>query len=281
MVATESLREVTALMECRYCQTWNADDDHRCRRCGRRSRMMPVYTASAAAPALQYEPVAPAEPVPETAPPAAARRAVNYQPSLFSSKELPRVVPFESIAPEVVRAPRRKQTSPAARAHHRRIIPGQQSLEFSPARSVRPTDGMIYCDAPVAIPMHRAMAAALDASVVLMAVAVFVGIFSLAGGHVVFTTRTAPLFLGVVAAILFLYKFLWCMAAGDTPGMRWTRITLVDFDGKVPDVSQRLSRMASGWLSFLAAGMGLIWALVDDETLTWHDHISRTFPTPY
>ena len=33
--------------------------------------------------------------------------------------------------------------------------------------------------------------------------------------------------------------------------------------------SKRLSRPASG----------LIWALVDEESLTWHDHISKTFPT--
>jgi len=24
----------------------------------------------------------------------------------------------------------------------------------------------------------------------------------------------------------------------------------------------------------------LVWALVDEENLTWHDHISKTFPTP-
>ena len=33
-------------MECRYCQAANAEDDHRCRRCGRRLRMSPVYTGS-------------------------------------------------------------------------------------------------------------------------------------------------------------------------------------------------------------------------------------------
>ena len=48
-------------MECRYCQAANADDDHRCRRCGRRLRMSPVYTgSSAAAPVLQYEACRPA-----------------------------------------------------------------------------------------------------------------------------------------------------------------------------------------------------------------------------
>ncbi len=42
-------------MECRYCQASNAEDDHRCRRCGRRLRLTPVYTTSAAVPALRPE----------------------------------------------------------------------------------------------------------------------------------------------------------------------------------------------------------------------------------
>jgi hypothetical protein len=27
--------------------------------------------------------------------------------------------------------------------------------------------------------------------------------------------------------------------------------------------------------------LGMLWALVDEEALTWHDHMSKTFPTPY
>jgi hypothetical protein len=33
-------------------------------------------------------------------------------------------------------------------------------------------------------------------------------------------------------------------------------------------------------VSFIAAGIGLLWALVDEERLTWHDYMSKTFPTP-
>src|SRR5579862_3746705 len=112
-------------MECRYCQAGNADDDHRCRRCGRRLRMGPVYTgSSAAAPVLQERsapvlqersapvlhertvPVlhhaTPASPEPHRPPePSAPRGPITYQPSLFTSRELPLVVRFETIAPHV------------------------------------------------------------------------------------------------------------------------------------------------------------------------------------
>ena len=32
-------------------------------------------------------------------------------------------------------------------------------------------------------------------------------------------------------------------------------------------------------IALLAAGIGMLWALVDEDGLTWHDHISGTFPT--
>ena len=125
------------------------------------------------------------------------------------------------------------------------------------------------------------MAAALDGSVILIATAIFGIIFYLAGGQVALTTRIWPILVAVVAAFVIFYELLWCLAGGDTAGMRWARLTLVDFDGQKPRRKQRFYRLASGILSLLAAGIGLLWALVDEETLTWHDHISKTFPTPY
>jgi uncharacterized RDD family membrane protein YckC len=128
--------------------------------------------------------------------------------------------------------------------------------------------------------MHRAMAAAADASIMVIAMAIFGIIFHFAGGTFVLTAKTAPIFLAAAAAVVIFYKVLWCLANGDTAGQRWTQLRLVNFDGQRPTRSQRFYRMASGLLSLLAAGIGLLWSLVDEETLTWHDHISKTFPTP-
>jgi uncharacterized RDD family membrane protein YckC len=285
-------------MECRYCQSANAEDDHRCRRCGRRLRMGPVYTgSSAAAPALDYAPVPAARSsrqaaprieihaAPEPSAPRPAASKITYQPSLFSSRELPRVVPFETIAPDVAKHSASRpapKTQPAApRQRHRKLIPGQQALEFThAARSQKPADGVIYCDAPVAVPAHRAMAAAVDASIILMALAIFGIIFRLAGGAFVLDSKTGPIFLAAAAGVVVFYRVLWCLANGDSAGQHWAHLRLVNFDGQRPTRTQRFYRLASGLLSLLAAGIGLLWSLVDEETLTWHDHISKTFPTP-
>jgi uncharacterized RDD family membrane protein YckC len=163
---------------------------------------------------------------------------------------------------------------------HRKVIPGQQSLEFATG-SRKPTDGAIYCDAPVAVPAHRAIAAALDGSMILIGTSIFGMIFYLAGGSVALNAKSVPVLVAIVAAFVIFYQSLWCLAGGDTAGMRWAHLILVDFDGQKPHRKQRFCRLASGILSLLAAGIGLLWALVDEETLTWHDHISKTFPTPH
>jgi len=221
--------------------------------------------------------------------PSAPRRSAAYQPSLFTSRELPLVVPFETIAPGPLPPSPRKAPTSTPRHRRRKAIPGQQALEFiSPTpgaftpgpRPSRPADGVIYCDAPVALPAHRAMAAALDAGIIAIALAVFGMVFMLAGGTFVLNARTGPLFIGVAAGVVVFYRLLWCLANGDTAGQRWTRQRLVNFDGQAPTRAQRFCRTASGFLSLMAGGIGLLWGLVDEETLTWHDHISKTFPTP-
>jgi uncharacterized RDD family membrane protein YckC len=295
-------------MECRYCQFGNAEDEHRCRRCGRRLRSSPVYVgSSAAAPLLQFEaaPVLQHEAGPllqhdsaraasrsevhRSPEPSEPRRPSTYQPSLFTSRELPLVVPFETLAPGLVQPTHRKPQPSAPRQRRRKAIPGQQALEFGhhfsrhsnqPARLSKQADGVIYCDAPVAIPAHRAMAAALDASIIVMALAVFAIVFRVAGGAFVLNAKTAPVFVGVAAGVVVFYRLLWCLANGDTVGQKWTRLRLVNFDGQTPTRAQRFYRTASGFLSVMAGGIGLLWGLVDEETLTWHDHISKTFPTP-
>jgi uncharacterized RDD family membrane protein YckC len=297
------------LMECRYCQAANTDDDHRCRRCGRRLRpnltvTEPVYTGSSAAAPVLHERTAPvlrerAAPIlqersgavlqpletithrtePHRPPePSAPRRALAYQPSLFTSRELPLVVQFETIAPHLVPSPARKQHTGQPRPRRRKVLPGQQAIEFTHA--AKPANPAIYGDARVAIPAHRAMAAALDASMMLMAVGIVGIVFKLAGGVFVLNAKTVPMFLGVAVGVAIFYRLLWCLANGDTIGQKWARLRLVNFDGLRPTRSQRLARAASGFLSLMAGGIGLLWGLVDEETLTWHDHISKTFPTP-
>ena len=274
-------------MQCVYCQAWNEEDELRCSRCGRRLRTAasrPAPLTGAVAPALEALPGGQPQ---ESAP----RPEVSYQPSLFrDALGGPKVIPIPTLTPaKATPESGRVQARTGSRTNfgaRRSVDSGQsqQSLDFRGAAESSQlgteVEAVIYCDAPVALPVHRLMAAAVDGSVILAAMALFTVIFYLSGGHIVISKQTAPLLAGVVAAVALFYRLLWCLADGDTPGLRFAGLRLVNFDGRRPDRDQRSIRQAAYLLSLLSAGLGLVWALVDEEKLTWHDHISKTFPTP-
>jgi len=121
----------------------------------------------------------------------------------------------------------------------------------------------------------------LDASVVTIGVAVLVVTFLLCGGSLDLGERVCQTTLGVAAALLLaFYRILPVLWNQDSPGMAWTQLRLVNFDGLPPTRRQRLWRLAGVLLCFASAGLGFVWALMDQERLGWHDHISRTFPSP-
>jgi uncharacterized RDD family membrane protein YckC len=68
--------------------------------------------------------------------------------------------------------------------------------------------------------------------------------------------------------------------AFSTPGQSIVGIEARNMEGWPPDRRESLLR-AFGYLVSLSAFMlGFFWALVDSESLTWHDRISGTFLTP-
>jgi uncharacterized RDD family membrane protein YckC len=200
---------------------------------------------------------------------------------------IPTLTPLHPYHRDPARSAPQRRPSPrsSGNVRHRRSdfqqSHSQQSLGFhdSPAEvRVQPGES-IDCDAPVAAPTHRLVAAAVDGSLIVVAVGVFLGIFFVSGGQVSLDRQALSFFVGVAAVISLFYRALWCLANGDSPGMRFAGLRLVDFDGRRPDREQRAVRLVASLLSLLSAGLGLVWALVDEENLTWHDHISKTFPT--
>jgi uncharacterized RDD family membrane protein YckC len=222
---------------------------------------------------------------------------VSYQPSLFRDvSNSPKVIPIPTLVPRrgdspVPEQPPARRAPRTARPNGQRRSDLQQSLDFNGEINFQgaaygekvglgvQVEAVIYCEAPVALPTHRLIAAAFDASMVLISLGLFLGIFFIAGGALAFSKQNIPFFLGILALLAMVYRILWCIADGDTPGMRFAGLRLVDFDGCKPDREQRGMRQIAGLLSLFSAGLGLLWALVDEESLTWHDHISKTFPT--
>jgi uncharacterized RDD family membrane protein YckC len=127
--------------------------------------------------------------------------------------------------------------------------------------------------------MHRFIASSMDTAMILLAFGGFVAASELSGGNF----GAGKLFWITLAVsftlISMFYGLIWAIAGRETAGMRWTDLQLITFDGFPLDGRVRAARVAASWLSFCSGGLGLLWAIADEENLTWHDHISKTFPT--
>ncbi len=91
---------------------------------------------------------------------------------------------------------------------------------------------------------------------------------------------TKPLLLIVAAIPLLLwavYQYLFMMYGGRTVGMRVAHLRLSSFKGASPRRRQRRKRVLGLYFSTASLMMGLLWALVDADTLCWHDRISGTY----
>jgi uncharacterized RDD family membrane protein YckC len=287
-------------MTCQYCDTWVGDDDHRCPRCGRRVRATPssVFPVASSATAHAYDFALEEVRVPEAA---VAGYPANEQPDqqrLFTQPiNLPRVVSLDAWKKDASKGRRQakqdrvapERPSPIetgkvelrrARASSKRVHQSQASLDFFSPEVVSPPQPSIICDALVASVTLRMKAALVDGSVMLAGCAAVGLLFLLSGGRLSLD-RQVLLFAAVaLATVPVFYKVLWMFGGRDTIGMQVARVRLVDFDGNPPSQKRRYLRVFGSAVSLLAAGIGLIWSFVDEDALTWHDHISETFPTP-
>jgi uncharacterized RDD family membrane protein YckC len=273
-------------MHCFYCRTWNEEEEHRCRRCGRRLHVSHPQAAPENYP-VNPDATAPA-PAPDMVPMRpmlSDRPGTPPQGTLFGDREAPKVIPFRPAVRELPEAPPDVRPHAGKPGQRRAEGPELPLLDFLPPAPRTPrtlktsVEAVIYCDAPVATPMHRSVAAGLDLAMILSGVGLFLLTFVLCGGAFDFS-KTGTILFGVsLALIAIFYGLLWAAANGDTAGMRWMRLRLVNFDGFRPDSSERWQRFGGACLSYAAVGFGLLWALLDEESLTWQDHISKTFPT--
>jgi uncharacterized RDD family membrane protein YckC len=83
--------------------------------------------------------------------------------------------------------------------------------------------------------------------------------------------------LATLVMIGVLYKLLFYTLATATPGMKYARISLCTFRDESPSRAQRCGRLGALLLSLLPVGLGVVWALFDEEHLSWHDRLSRTY----
>ena len=152
----------------------------------------------------------------------------------------------------------------------------------APIRKPKPSSSLPdEATLPVAPLRDRALAALVDCAIALCAFLLFCGVFaicstSLPHGRIALIGAGAILF-----AMGLLYQILFFTLTDATPGMRYARIALCTLDNENPGSAALRGRIAALLLSALPLGLGFLWAAFDEDSLGWHDRITRTYQRSY
>jgi uncharacterized RDD family membrane protein YckC len=152
----------------------------------------------------------------------------------------------------------------------------------SEAENQTPTDGDqserhgLY---PVASLDDRRLAALIDSVCLLFAYGGFLTLFGSLGGQFTLSKLSAAVYAATFAIVYLQYFALFTVFGGTTPGMMFRGLQVASFSGPAPTPRQLLLRSAGYVLSAGTFYMGFLWAWWDEDTLTWHDRVSRTYLT--
>jgi uncharacterized RDD family membrane protein YckC len=130
---------------------------------------------------------------------------------------------------------------------------------------------------PVASLEDRRIAAVIDCACLLFAYGGFLALFSSLGGQFTLSKLTAAVYSTTFAIVYLQYFALFTVFGGTTPGMMFRGLQVASFSGAPPSPRQLLLRSIGYVLSASACFAGFLWAWWDEDELTWHDRISRTY----
>lgn len=133
----------------------------------------------------------------------------------------------------------------------------------------------------VAPMMQRIFGELVDTLMVLVASGIFAFILAKVDSSILIQdTKTLFAMMALIPATFWsIYKYLFLVHNRATPGMQLACVQLMDFDGNLPDRTQRRYRALAMLVSIFPLGLGLLWSFIDPDELCWHDRISRTFMT--
>lgn len=133
---------------------------------------------------------------------------------------------------------------------------------------------------PVASMDERRIAGLIDAGCLLFAYGGFLTLFGSLGGQFTFSKLSAAVCIATFVIVYLQYFALFTVFGGTTPGMMLRGLHVASFSGETPTPRQMLLRSAGYMLSAGTFFVGFLWSMWDEDALTWHDRLSRTYLCP-
>jgi uncharacterized RDD family membrane protein YckC len=130
---------------------------------------------------------------------------------------------------------------------------------------------------PVATLRERRRAALIDAACLAFAYGGFLALFGSLGGQFTLSKLSAVVCFSTFAFVYVQYFGLFTIFGGTTPGMMVRGLQVASFAGDSPTAQQLFWRTAGYMISAATFFLGFFWALWDEDAMTWHDRLSRTY----
>ena len=118
-------------------------------------------------------------------------------------------------------------------------------------------------------PMRRLYAFTIDFGLIMM---IIYAVAPAANG-VMFSQEAAPQDLIFFFGYFIIPTVIW----GRTPGKWVAGIVVVDSGGQTPGPAAIPREMIGKFVSYLAAGIGIFWLMLDPKRQGWHDKIAGTY----
>jgi len=151
-------------------------------------------------------------------------------------------------------------------------------LEANPLLEEPNLEPARFTSALQSAPMNRRlMAVVVDGALIT---GLFLAGVLMAGSHVKDLPSIQEVEVGAaaaLAALAVLYQILFFALTMATPGMKYAGISLCTFDDQFPSRARIFARLGALLLSLAPLGLGVAWALFDEEHLCWHDRITKTY----
>ncbi len=128
--------------------------------------------------------------------------------------------------------------------------------------------------------LPRLLAATTDGVLVLLATAIFGWIFFKITATVPPARQLMVLVLSALGIAWVGYQYLLLVYSGTTPGLGIAGLRLSRFDGSRVPRRIRRWRVLASVLSGFSFGLGYAWCVLDEDQLSWHDRITRTYLAP-
>ena len=127
----------------------------------------------------------------------------------------------------------------------------------------------------------RLLSAMVDGILVAGGSLAFIAAYARVGGEIPVGVPALLSVLGILTVVHVLYQLLFFTFSDETPGMRYARIGLCTFTDENPTRAEMRRRILAQFVAVGPVGLGLLWILLDDDALGWHDRISRMYQRAY